>query len=324
MSKAEIIICTEGGYLESSSKCLVDSFRKFAGKYKDTPIISYQPRKDHRISRDTKKFFERNDVEIIDLNLNKNYCDYPLANKPLITAHRESVSSADILIFLDSDTFFINEPGELFDFEDAEAVLRPTDYKSLGTDNAGDRNNFYWDSLYKQLDVKIKRYTTTTVSNEKILEYYNTGHIAALTEKQLFQQWLINFNRIMETGLKPKNRIFIEQTVFSATVSQMELKVKQFSKGYNYPLSHKYKILNPDYFVKDPSHLVSIHYHRLFKRPLFHSSRTKKILNSEKGKEINEMLIKYGVKKQFSFFSKLKHLFYFKFKRKLNKLSKRL
>ena len=50
MKKAEIIICTEEGYLESLSKCLVTSIREFGGKYKDIPIISYQPRKDFKIS----------------------------------------------------------------------------------------------------------------------------------------------------------------------------------------------------------------------------------------------------------------------------------
>ena len=79
MKNAEIIICTEKGILESKSKLLVYSIRKFGGRFKDIPIFSYQPRKDFKISNDTISFFKKNNVEIIDLDLNKEYKNYSLA-----------------------------------------------------------------------------------------------------------------------------------------------------------------------------------------------------------------------------------------------------
>ena len=324
MKKAEIIICTEEGYLESLSKCLVTSIREFGGKYKDIPIISYKPRKDFKISGDTKKFFEQNNVELVDLELNKEFCNYPLANKPIVCAHHESGTSADILIFLDSDVFFINEPCEFFEFEDADVILRPSDYWNIGTNNKGDKNNSYWSSLYELLDVKVQRYTTSTVTNHTILEYYNGGHIVTLSKNLLFQQWYKNFTRVMEKCLKPRDPFFIEQSVFSATVSQMGLKVKHFGRGYNYPLSHVTEIVNPDYHVNDVDQLVSLHYHSLFNTPVPYNSITNKIFQSEKGKRINEILIKYGVKKEFSRFSTLKFLFLEKLKSKLKLFKKKL
>ena len=324
MSKAEIIICTEAGYLESLSKCLVGSFRKFAGKYKDTPIISYQPRKDHKISNETIKFFEQNNVEIVDKDLNKNYRNYPLANKPIVCAHRESVSNAEILIFLDSDVFFINEPDELFMFEDADLIIRPSDYWNIGTNNKGDINNYYWSELYKLLDVNVQRYTITTVTNRKILEYYNSGHIAALSKKGIFQQWNKNFTKVMDSGIRPMAPIFLEQSVFSATVSQMELNVKQFGKGYNYPLPHLSEILNQDYHVSDINQLVSLHYHNCFNRPLLFNTITNELLNSDKGKIINDMLFKYGVRKKFPLYSRLMAHLFMTSERKLKRLKKRL
>lgn len=51
-------------------------------------------------------FFERNQVEYVDLELSQDFSDYPLANKPLVCAHREQNTNAEILIFLDSDVLF--------------------------------------------------------------------------------------------------------------------------------------------------------------------------------------------------------------------------
>jgi len=85
------------------SKLLIYTLREFGGKLRDLPIFSYQPRKKYKISKETIAFFEKNQVEYIDLDLNKKYDYYPLANKPLSCAHREMNTNRDILIFLDSD-----------------------------------------------------------------------------------------------------------------------------------------------------------------------------------------------------------------------------
>ena len=128
----------------------------------------------------------------------------------------------------------------------------------------------------------------------------------------------------MDSEIRPKAPIFLEQSVFSATVSQMELNVKQFGKGYNYPLAHMSEILNQDYYVNDIDQLVSLHYHGYFNRPLLFNTITNELLNSDKGKIINDMLIKYGVRKQFPLHSRLMAHIYMTSERKIKRLKKRL
>ena len=322
MNNAEIIICTEQGYLESNSKLLVSTIREFGGKYKDIPIVSYQPRKSKRISKDTIKFFEQNNVEYIDIELNIKYPNYPLANKPLICAHRESTSSAEILIFLDSDVFIYNEPKELFEFQDGDVILRPVDSKNIGTNNESDKNLLYWNKLYQILGINNRRFVTTTVTNDRILEYYNSGHISTLTKNQLFNRWLENFNKVMKKGFKPVIPFFIEQSTFSATVSQMELNVRHLSKGYNYPLHKAESIKNPNYSLSDTDQIVSAHYHSIFKSQIFYHSFVNNLLKTEKGKRIRELIKEHGVIQQYSFFVIPKTLLLNQIKRKYNKLKK--
>jgi len=96
------------------------------------------------------------------------------------------------------------------------------------------------------------------------------------------------------------NLLFVEQSVFSATVSQMELIVKQFSKVYNYSLHQGNRIKNQNYYVSDLNQLVSIHYHNIFRTPKTYNSITNKVLKTDKGKVISGLIKEFNVLKQYS------------------------
>ncbi|MDX1641636.1 MAG: hypothetical protein R3220_08050, partial [Balneolaceae bacterium] len=203
------------------SKLLVWSIRNFGGSFKDVPIYSYQPRKDFKISKKTAQFFEKNEVEIVDEVLNKDFANYPLANKPLAASHRESHTKSDNLIFLDSDIFFLNEPVELVEFEGKDVIVRPVSYKNIGSHDFDDENALYWQQLYDLLGVEARRKIRSSGDEKEILEYYNSGHIVTKTSNNLFNRWNENFKKVMQHNLMPGGDLFyVEQSVFSATVSQ--------------------------------------------------------------------------------------------------------
>ena len=295
-NKVEIVICTESGYLESMSKLLISSLREFGGAFRDVPIFSYQPRKKLKISNKTISFFEKNNVEYVDIELNKDFYNYPLANKPLACSHREMNTNAEVLIYLDSDVFFLNEPKGFIDFENADVILRPVDVKNIGAENSEDKNAIYWNSLYKLLSVKVHRNIRTTVTNEDIWEYYNTGHIVTLTKNNLLRNWNENFLKLMDAGIIPDSGLFfVEQSAFAATVSQMELKVKHFSKEFNYPIHLENMIRNDKYLVSSFDSLASIHYHKIFRNKNGVNSIRKQLVQTKQGKRINELINEYNI-----------------------------
>jgi hypothetical protein len=293
--KIEIVICTEKGYLESMSKLFIASLREFGGEFKDISIFSYQPRKEFKISQETIAFFEENNVEYVDLELNKEFCHYPFANKILASAHREKHTSAEILIFLDSDVFFFNEPKTFANFGKADVILRPVDIKNIGAENSDDKNAVYWERLYNLLGVKTRRKVSTTVTNVNIWEYYQGGHIATLTKNNLFRTWHENFIKVMAAEIIPDQGIsFIEQSVLAATVSQMELNVKNFAKEYNYPLHMENEIKNSNYIVDDFNSLVSVHYHDIFRSEMANSI-IEKINQTAKGRRLNDLINQFNL-----------------------------
>jgi len=295
MDKVELIICTERGYLESMARLLIYSLREFGGEFKDIPVYSYQPRKKYKISKETVSFFDKHNVEYVDLNLNTEFDFYPLANKPLTCAHRERNTHAKILIFLDTDTFILREPCDFNNFNGADVILRPVDTKNIGKDKFHDHNVFYWDKLYSLLDVRICRTVTSTVDKKEILEYYNSGQIVSQTDNDLFTAWEDNFIKTMRSGLRPHKRLFyLEQSVFAATVAQLELEVQLADENYNFPVHLFDSITGEDCRVSEHN-FVTVHYHNLFqnrdgRNPIAHI-----LDNSENGRNINQKVEEFGL-----------------------------
>ena len=240
-------------------------------------------------------FFEENNVEYVDLELNKDFCHYPLANKILACAHREKNTNAEILIFLDSDVFFFNEPKAFADFGDADVILRPVDIKNIGAENAEDENAVYWNRVYELLGIKTRRKVSTTVTNISIWEYYQGGHVATLNKNNFCRIWQENFIKVMTAAIVPAQGIdFVEQSVLSATVSQRELNVKNFPKEYNYPLHMDNEIKNGDYIVYNFKDLVSLHYHDLFRKEGA-THIIEKFKQTEKGRRLNDLINQFNL-----------------------------
>lgn len=321
-SDTEIIICTERGNLEAMSKLLVWSVRNFGGKFRTVPIFSYQPRKHLKITRKTVRFFEKHDVEIIDEVLNNEFSHYPLANKPLATAHREAHTKAENLIFLDSDIFFLKEPAELVQFEGNDLIIRPVDSKNIGTENPKDENATYWQKLYNLLDVKAERRVRSTGDNKEILEYYNSGHVVAKTQLNLFNRWKQNFIKVMRNDLKPDSGLFfVEQSTLSATISQMELSVKLLEDHLNHQI---FSFNDPPYsddLVEKFKHLASLHYHREFRNHDGLNPIETLLNTTANGRIINEKISEFGVLEKPNAFTKLfnkQQALFYKLKRRLD------
>lgn len=246
-NKATIVICTEKGDLEIKSRLLVRSIRKYGGDLKHIPIISYQPRIGKGISFKTKKFFDEHQVTINDLELNKEYADYPLANKPLVCSHAAKTLDSDTIVFLDSDVLVVNSPMAFLLEDKIDVLLRPVDVKNIGTEDENDPNIEYWNKLYEICKVKDHRRVSTFIGEKSILAYWNSGHIVNRKSSGLFQMWEENFRKVMSEGLQPMDGIFfVEQSTFAATVCAMDLKVATFSNDYNYPIHLQHSISNPE------------------------------------------------------------------------------
>lgn len=262
---ADILICCEKGYLENTAKLLIYSIRNFGGIIKDAPIYSYRPREGAHLDQSTLDYFAENNVTYVPDVLNSEFPDYPLANKPLVCAHREVNTTADTLIFLDSDTMFFHSPKIFATLNDGEVLVRPVDRRNIGTtiDFAGETGS-YWRELWEMAGIEERPEVRTTVGNEPILAYYNSGLIVTRTANGLMNHWKDLFVRVMRKAMKPRKMFFTEQSTYAAAIWSKGLKTKHFDAYYNCPIHNIQQCKHPDYVVHNLGKIVHAHYHKLF------------------------------------------------------------
>ncbi|MFY0655004.1 MAG: hypothetical protein JXQ96_23435 [Cyclobacteriaceae bacterium] len=293
-----IIMCTERGVLENMSKILIESIRKFGGSLKDVPIYSFQPRKGHKVCKETKQFFELHDVEFIDIELNNKYSYYPLANKPMVCSWAEQHIDSETLVFLDSDVVIFDEPSLFSKVEDGKIRMSPVDIKGIGIGKDQNENSEYWQSLYETVGAQIKQFIETRVDGEEILAYWNTGHIIINKASGIFQKWKSNFDQVMrDKKLTSNGLFFIEQSTFSATVSASNLEIDPLHASYNYPI-HLHPDLEQNGKGLNLETSVSWHYHDLFsshEKPEYLESF---LTREERGIWLSDMVKKYPLEQK--------------------------
>jgi hypothetical protein len=260
---AAFVICTEPAF-ERKSVLLVRSIRRFAGILSTAPVYSFSPREGHAISQWAAAEFSRLGVEHSHAPLNKHYTRYGVYNKPLVCAYTERQIAAEVLIFLDSDQIIFNEPSALLIASDYTGAARPVNVVNIGVSTLqGGKDQDYWRELYSLCGVKTSSMIKTTITDCEIFAYFNSGMISTRPQNGVWGCWADTFERVMRAGLQPSDPFFIEQSVFSATISSMDKPLLLLPTSYNYPLPAHYALLDCKR-IKRFEEVVSVHYHRIF------------------------------------------------------------
>ena len=294
-----LIMCTEGGQLERESLLMVESFRRFGGDLKDTPIYSFQVRDKNDVSTPTLKTLESFGVKHQKVVLNHKYPDYPLANKPLLCAYAEQNIDAEILVFLDSDLVFFSEPKEFLLTAEYDVGIRPEHEKMIGSEGKEDPNDEYWQHLYQLAGVGDKEmFVTTTVDRQKIRAFWNSGVVAVRRSAGIFTAWRETFLKLLEEGstIDSKN-FYYEQSALSATICAKTNRIWQFSPNYNYPI-HSHNPIIESQRMKSFKDIVCIHDHLFRSRKEWYRERTwvktlKRLKNFDKNSLEYRWLYKY-------------------------------
>lgn len=273
--KTGIIFCNEKGLLEQQSLLLVESLKKFQ-PLTDITLFSCSPRADFAPSKQTLSQLQEQQVVVIKENLNHSFGEYPIANKMIASAFVEKNFKLDNLIFVDSDTVFLNPicPQRLKQAPSLQ--LRPVDNQGPGSTGKDDKNDPFWQQIFALFDLKPPPPTiTTTVRTTTIRPYFNAGLVWVNQINGFFQQWLADFTTIANSNLRPSgyqskdqdNFRCLDQVALAVTAHRHSQQLSILPPTYNYPIPFR-PLLNQ----RQPTpmqQLIHIHYHKWFQHPNF-------------------------------------------------------
>jgi glycosyltransferase involved in cell wall biosynthesis len=278
---ATFVLCIENNGIRDQALLLCESIRRYAGRYRDAPIIAYAPRPGLGVDTTTRSMLADMNVDYVDEPLNIECQEYGSANRVAAGAHAEKHVRSDFIVVLDSDTVWLAEPELPLD---ADAAVRPVDLKGSATRGPGDRYEDYWQKLADLGGTSLDRlpWMHTTIGGERIRASYNGGLIVVRRSMGILERCANIFFASAHAELRPHRglgadiiastgrvgRIASEywgsnQAALALAIWGTTSRVRHYPDRYNVPL-HLVAAdgeMDPRWLAHSPVHL---HYHWMF------------------------------------------------------------
>ncbi len=261
------VSCVESGSLEEQSVLLAESIRRWGGSAAEARIVCLEPRRPTGIERATIRALEGLGAEFHSERLNRDYKSYPIANKIFAGVWAEENLSEDVVVFCDTDSFFINEPTALE--LTGGAAARPVGQKKRGSSGPEDPLDAYWERMYEICGVDGRPFVETTIEETPIRAYFNSGLLAVRREEGVFSSWLGDFRLLMEAKHFPDDgKRNMDQLSLAVTLARVWERVEVLGAPYNYMLRRRPRMPEPARSMPLED-LVQVHYRKWLHVPGF-------------------------------------------------------
>jgi len=260
-SKA-FICCIQPGFLEEQVVRLAQSIRLFSGDYSDLPILAVSPCGEE-ISRTVLQQLESLEVRLIIKDLNREMRAFGYANKSYAIEYIQSRYHYDVYIFLDSDTFFVDEPSSLYLDPCTDFLARPVDMRNICCSPLDDAYRPYWEACCQLANIQLEDIPIimTSVDQQVIRANWNDGLLAFRGDKDVGSTWRHLIERMWSHQLMPKPNNFWGSGQVSYTIAAVSLGMRGFSLNHEYNIPLHLPISETMiHYVQRPRH---IHYHWL-------------------------------------------------------------
>ena len=236
------VCCVESGPLERQTLLMIDTLRRFGGRFADAPVVAVRPRLGPPLERATRRAFDRLHVEYLDISRQKRrYAWLHFLNKPCCLAAVEERADTDCVGFLDGDVLVLREPAELA--LDGETDLRAAAVEPAGTTIAsagpGDENDVHWSRLAAAAGLKLDDIPLIVPDAEPatpVRFYLNSGVYAYRRSTQLGRRMLDVGLRVLDAGVvhRDSGPTFTEQAALGLATLRHDLRWRPLPASHNF------------------------------------------------------------------------------------------
>ena len=291
MSKFKLgfIIIVESGDLENKSLLCALSIKRIYNN--ECRVVIIKPRSGQPISKNILDQFDKIGVEFFDANLNIDWKDHPMMNEPYAASYGEKIleSECEYIIYLDADSILL-KPIDFSIFSNIQKIgIRPVDVRNIGNLYGEDLIEI-WNYVFKVMNID-KNYLwdiKTTITNENIYPYFNSGFIIEKQGTKLFDLWAEkssslskddNFRNILKNNKLAD--LALDQIIIASVLisSYGKDRIKILPYNYNFPFNFYFfgrLFTKNKIFRIRIDNIIHLHYHHRFysKSPMIYFVKT--------------------------------------------------
>lgn len=243
MTSVSFVCCVESGPLEVGTVRLVESLRRFGGRYAQAPVFAVTPRFGPPLARRTYESFARLGVEYVRTASHSKYAWFKFFNKPRAVFEADQRANTDVMCWLDSDLLILGEPDALA-LEGVDFVASASD-KEMGTCGPGDRYEPIWRSLCSTVGLEVEQlpWVKTELEDVRMRLYWNGGFFAYRRSSQFGRHYLSYVEKLLDAQVitnEPGYSTGInEMAALGLAVVKEGISFRSLPFPFNYPMSSK-------------------------------------------------------------------------------------
>ena len=261
-SQITFVCCVESGSLEAQTLRMVESLRRWGGKFANAPLVAVTPRLGPPLARKTLKTFERFNVEYLPFQAKSRYSWFKYVNKPYALVAAEERSTSEFIGWLDSDLLFLGEPDKLM-LNDGEDFVACASDKNIGTSGPGDPFDPYWKEICQivGIDIEDLPWITTQMEGKRIRLYWNSGVFVYRRKTAFGKHHLETSIQLLDARLVNQNAgiFFTDQVALGLAMVKMGLSWRDLPFSHNYTMS---SLIHSEWYNREQHQEARIlHYH---------------------------------------------------------------
>jgi hypothetical protein len=256
-----LVSCIEAGELEPKTIRMVESLRRFGGRFADLQVVAVTPRIGAPLASDTRRRLRALGVEHIRVRPKTRYVWHHYMNKAQAVMAVEQVVDTDSIFWIDSDIIFLREPNDLELPAEVNFVASAPDTGLIGSSGSDDPHDAFWSRcaglIGKQPDDLP---WLTTGDGHRIRFYWNAGLFVYRRSSRFGSEFVADFERAMDEGVARNHAQVhgMDQVILGLTVLRLGLGWREVPDTSNFPVIS----FLPDNF--DPAKVEPVdvlHYH---------------------------------------------------------------
>lgn len=179
--------CVESNKTLQQTSLLVESI---SINFPSVEVILFSPREAFLLSNEDKRQWFRHKQKFVEFPIVANTSKNGFKNKVLACAWLEQNTNYKRIIFLDSDTVFLKTCPKLL--EDVfDVLVKAAWFSGVALKDKSDPAAEFWDYLARSFGTQItEARIQSSIGNETMIPYFNTGCISARRNKGIFSKWL--------------------------------------------------------------------------------------------------------------------------------------
>jgi hypothetical protein len=256
-----VVVCIESGILEPLTLRMVDSLRRFGGRFANLDVVAVTPRLGPPLSPETRRRMAELGIEYLRVRPNHSYSWHHYMNKPEALAAVEERVTTEAIAWVDSDILFLREPNDLELSQGIDFLAGAPDAGVIGSTGATDPNDPFWRRSAALVGKNVDDLPWVQTSDgQRIRFYVNSGLCVYRCSTSFGREYLASCKNFLKLRVaRAHSQVhFMDQVMLGLTAIRLGLNWRTLPDSSNFPVC---SFLPSNYHASKVADVTVLHFH---------------------------------------------------------------